>query len=240
MTSWLHVGNGTPYILQVWHAHAHSRLSNQDECRDLACEVFSVSRWLGPSASACFPALATSVAATWGLHWLGKKRKEKQNPSVQTLMLSSCSVCWQSDKSDKRGRAVSRLRHFEIRKYPCQTFLWAWMKSKQHYCLYQKHLCDFGKDTQNPNGCVQTNKQSLSSVVGCCFFSSSFWIASPNWTHARAPVSKNGLCLSKASSVNKQNKRDDGWLLGPHLISANVQLFKVSCASLICFKAEEK
>lgn len=46
--------------------------------------------------------------------------------------------------------------------------------------------------------------------------------------------------FSKSSSVNKQNKLDDGWLLNPHLISANVKLFKVSRASLICFKAEEK
>lgn len=235
MTSWLHVGNGTPYIL---HAHAHSRLSSQDECRDLACEVFSVSRWLGPLH--VFPRLQPQVRPLGGYIGLGKKRKGKKNPRsrhwfYQVAVFVDSRIKVTREDVQFHGWGISKFANIRVKLF-CEH---GWKVNS--IIVYLKSISvTLGRIHRiQMVACRLTNSLSHQLWV-VVFFSSSFWIAPPNWTHARAPVSKNGLCLSKASSVNKQNKRDDGWLLGPHLISANVQLFKVSCASLICFKAEEK
>lgn len=46
-----------------------------------------------------------------------------------------------------------------------------------------------GRIHNDPNGCMRNNKHSLISQF--------FWIASQNWTHAWAPVSKNRLVYQR-------------------------------------------
>lgn len=147
--------------------------------------------------------------------------------------LSFCLTCLMDHmplcQSDRRGHTISLLRHANICSCPCQVIC----MFKRITVSNERDLSDFGKGTTMVAWRL-TNIHTLSLIRQ---FSELPLKTELMLGHL---FQRTGLCLSKARSVNKQNKHDDGWLLSPHLISANVQLFKVSCASLICFKAEEK
>lgn len=218
--SWLHCFSRESrlYIKQEW---CNQSLLDSNECNvswDLACLL------LCDANLYLLKFHATSSVTTWGQHWL--KKITTRGWFYQVILFVDTLI--KVTGKDRQFHCWDIWNFANIHVRPLCYLSW---KNKQFHCLYRKHPCDFEKYTQNPNGWMQNNKHSLisqfsesplklSSCLGTCF--------------------KEQACLSKSSSVNKQNKRDDGWLLNPHLISANVQLFKVSCASLICFKAEEK
>lgn len=80
----------------------------------------------------------------------------------------------------------------------------------KHHCLYPKHLCDFGEGYTQCERFARRITNTLQSV------SFSFFELPLKLNSCSGTCFKEQACLSKASSVNKQNKRDDdGWLLKP-------------------------
>ena len=171
---------------------------------------------------------------TWGQRWLKEKKKRKRKTSTRMLIFIKlhCLLTLLSKWQERTDNFTAEI--FDHCQTPVSTYCAEEEEKKMNRIIvYAESISvTLGRIHKDPNGCMRNNKHSLisqfflnclsklNSCLGTCF--------------------KEQACLSKASSVNKQNKRDDGWLLNPHLISANVQLFKVSCAPLICFKAEEK
>lgn len=136
--------------------------------------------------------------------------KKIKTSPLRRLIQWNYIVCWHTSQSNS---AISPRTDFFC-KSPCRN---DWVENKQSGRCH-----DLGKDPQDANGCMRNNKPSLISQFS---------------RMRSAPVFTEQVLF-----IRVLLRQQTTWccLLDPHLISANVQLFKVSFASLICFKAEEK
>lgn len=128
------------------------------------------------------------VKTTWGQRWL--KDKNNLNTNADFFFYQVTLFVDTLIKVTGEDRQFHRWDIWSLSNTRVNLLCWGKKTEKNSIIVYTESISvTLGRIHNDPNGCMRNNKHSLISQF--------FWIASQNWTHAWAPVSKNRLVYQR-------------------------------------------